>query len=122
MGRSACTLGEDSAAAAALDGLLAAGDGRTASFERLQLLLYGLGVVCGSVFRLVPTLQYGRWGGGTKTIKKNGHFITSISMDDNGLIIDNSFQMKREYLIPTQKSKANLMVVSIFGENGNSTN
>jgi len=30
--------------------------------------------------------------------------------------------MKREYLIPTQKSKANLMVVSIFGENGNLTN
>ena len=26
--------------------------------------------------------------------------------------------MKSEYLIPTQKSKANLMVLSIFAENG----
>ena len=64
MGRSACALGKDSAAAAALDGLLAAGDGNSPGGKGssstadgiVRSNLWGVGVVCGGVLRLVLTL------------------------------------------------------------------
>jgi hypothetical protein len=106
MGRSACTLGEE------MDCWRQGTAGRHRSNDcNCFFTVSGLFV---AVFSSVD--------GGVPKRSKNDHFITSISMDDNGLIIDNSFQMKREHLIPTQKSEANLMVVSIFGKNGNLTN
>ena len=77
--------------AAALDGLLVAGEGDLpddggsssqpmASFERLRLP----GVVCGPCF---PFGTYSTVDGGVPKRSKNDHFIPFCSMNDNGMII-----------------------------------
>ena len=79
MGRSACTLGEDSTAAAALDRLLAAGGGNSPGGGGSLSTPVGIvrSIFCGDVgwrsclwpLFSVWYLLYGRWGG-TKMIKK----------------------------------------------------
>ena len=95
MGRSACTLGEDSAAAAALDGLLAAGDGDSpgggGSSSTADGIVRTIAIAFlqsrGCLWQCFPFGTYSTVDGGVPKRSKNDHFTTSISMDDNGLII-----------------------------------